>query len=346
MGPLREITANPQRAPASRPVQGLVWAFRFRADGEAELLPTDQPLDLHDLHEHSPGEWLWLHFNLTDLRACDWIGSAAQLPQPARALLLSTDDHQQLHVRDTCLFGVLADLKRDLDRVSQKTGRLRFAITEHIAVSGRRHALQSVEATRHAIESGRRLTTAAALLEAIVEHIAETIGHIAEDLATQLDQIEDRVLDERSRDESQKLGRLRRAAVRLHRPLVGLRALLHRLDGERVNQLKPELRFAAERLAQRLDGLDNEVIALQERARLLQEEVAAKIAAETNRNLYVLSILTALFLPPTLVAGILGMNTGGLPLSDVHSGFLWAIILCTAAAAGTYWRLRKMGLFG
>jgi zinc transporter len=130
------------------------------------------------------------------------------------------------------------------------------------------------------------------------------------------------------------------------RPLVGLRALLHRLDSERVSQLKPELRFAAERLAQRLDGLDNEVIALQERARLLQEECAAKIAAETNRNLYVLSIMTALFLPPTLVAGILGMNTGGLPLSDVHSGFLWAIILCVAAAAGTYWRLRKMGLFG
>jgi zinc transporter len=47
-----------------------------------------------------------------------------------------------------------------------------------------------------------------------------------------------------------------------------------------------------------------------------------------------------------LVAGLFGMNTGGLPLSDVHSGFLWAIILCIAAAAGTYYWLRRKGLFG
>jgi len=74
----------------------------------------------------------------------------------------------------------------------------------------------------------------------------------------------------------------------------------------------------------------------QERERLLQEEVAAAIAAEMNRDLYVLSILTALFLPPTLVAGIFGMNTSGLPLTGGSAGSLWAIILCIAAAVGVY----------
>jgi len=38
-------------------------------------------------------------------------------------------------------------------------------------------------------------------------------------------------------------------------------------------------------------------------------------AQRTNRNLYFLSILTALLMPATLVTGFFGMNTGGLPFA-------------------------------
>ena len=50
-----------------------------------------------------------------------------------------------------------------------------------------------------------------------------------------------------------------------------------------------------------------------ERAKLLQEELAARLAENTGRNLYVLSILTAVLLPMTLVTGIFGMNVADLP---------------------------------
>jgi len=42
-------------------------------------------------------------------------------------------------------------------------------------ISGRRHALHAVEATRQTLRSGRPLTCVAALLETIVEHIADAI---------------------------------------------------------------------------------------------------------------------------------------------------------------------------
>jgi len=98
-------------------------------------------------------------------------------------------------------------------------------------------------------------------------------------------------------------------------------------------------------MAQRLAALDREVMAMQDRGRLLQEEIAAKLAEETNRHLHALSILTSVFLPPTLVVGIFGMNTKGLPLTDNDDGFLWAMGLCLASAVGVYFLLKRVSGF-
>src|ERR1041384_6712267 len=90
----------------SAPVPGLVWAFRIHSDGTPEALPIDQPIALsHD-------GLLWLHFNLADARALQWL-TPANLAAPARALLLSKDNYQQLHTVDDCVYGVISDLLRD-----------------------------------------------------------------------------------------------------------------------------------------------------------------------------------------------------------------------------------------
>jgi zinc transporter len=40
-----------------------------------------------------------------------------------------------------------------------------------------------------------------------------------------------------------------------------------------------------------------------------------------------LTIITTFFLPASLVAGVFGMNTKGLPFVDNDSGFLWVMII-------------------
>src|SRR5262249_17819814 len=138
---------------------------------------------------------------------------------------------------------------------------------------------------------------------------------------------------------------VRRTAVRVHRQVSGLRTLFHRLERQDIEDLKPQLRLAAGRIAQRLDALDHEIVALRERTRLLQEEITALTAEETNRHLYVLSILTTLVLPPTLVTGIFGMNTKGLPFTDNESAFLWASALMVGSAIAVYLLMRRVGVF-
>ena len=324
---------------ATAPIPGLVWAFRIHADGSPEALAVDQPIALsHD-------GLLWLHFNLADARALQWLSPAnLDVPAQARALLLSKDTYQQLHTIDDCVYGVISDLLRDVGEATEDTGYLRFVMTEQLLVSGRHHALCAVDATRRALEGGHRIENAAALLETIVEHVADTMDRIADRVAQALDEVEEQVLSDSATDLRQNLGRLRRTCVRLHRQLSGLRVVFHRLEQKNPGDLKPALRLRAGKLAQRLDGLDHTIVEMRERSRLLQEELHLKIEEQGNNNIRVLSVLTALLMPPTLITGIFGMNTKGLPFTELETAFLWASLLMIISSVVAYFIMKRIGI--
>jgi zinc transporter len=314
---------------------GLSFAYRFH-DGIAERI---EPGNLrHALAE--PGGWTWLHFSLTDDGARSWIAHDAAIPDRAKAILLSEDEHLLLEPIPGGVAGVFADLLRDAEGEKREIGRLRFALTDELVVSGRRSALGAIARTLEAIDAGKRFPDAMALLETIVSHFADSVAVIAGELADTLDLIEDHVIDDIPGDERQRLAPVRRTAVRLHRQLAALRGLFRRWSLPGQSELPTRIGEAAGRLAQRLDGLDHEIAAIQDRARLLQDEIGAKLAEATNRNLFVLTIITGMLLPPTLVAGIFGMNVTDLPFTKDAGGFPWAIGLTVASAVEVYGFLR------
>ncbi len=323
---------------AASVIPALVWAFRLHHDGSAEPLPVDAPIEFtHDGR-------LWLHFNLGDARVRPWLADA-NVPLLARQLLLSNDNFQQLHVLDDCVYGVFSDLVRDIEAATDDTGFLRFAMTERLLISGRHQALCAADAARRVLEGGYRVKHVAELLEKIDDEVADTMDRMADKVGAEIDDVEEKILaGEAQSDMRASLGRQRRTCLRLHRQLLGLRVLFHRLDQRNVDHLSPALRLHAARLAQRLDGLDHDIVELRERSRLLEEEMRFKMEEESNRHLHTLSIVTTLLLPPTLVTGIFGMNTKGLPLTDVESGFLIAAALMIGSSGLAYWVMRRSGI--
>ena len=61
-----------------------------------------------------------------------------------------------------------------------------------------------------------------------------------------------------------------------------------------------------------------------EHCQFLLEELRAQVEEQTNRNVYILTMFSAVFLPATLIAGIWGMNVGGIPFSSSPNGF-WVV---------------------
>jgi zinc transporter len=305
---------------------GLVWAFRVGADGTPESFPVDAPIETHR------DGWLWLHFNLADARACALLPRLDDVPPEAGQILVAPDGNQQLHVDDSCVYGVFADLINDVDGATREFGYLHFVMTDRLLVSARRRAMSAAETARQALDSGRKLARVASLLELIVDHVADSIDSYADQLDEDMDDIEDELWSRDVHDQRQRLAKVRKATVHLHRQLQGLLALFQRVGKGPDVEPPPDLRMKTSALVQRLEGLDHEIVAMRERAHLLQEEMTLKIAEDTNRSLYPLTIITTFFLPASLVAGIFGMNVKNLPFIETPHGFMWSMVVLVVSS--------------
>lgn len=81
---------------------------------------------------------------------------------------------------------------------------------------------------------------------------------------------------------------------------------------------------------------------LQERIKLLQEEIAAQVSEDNSRSLFLLTIVTVMALPINMIAGLLGMNVGGIPLAQHAHGF-WIVVACIGAFTGVVaWLLLRL----
>ena len=88
--------------------------------------------------------------------------------------------------------------------------------------------------------------------------------------------------------------------------------------------------------AEKFSTAISDTAALVERVKQLQEELAAFVNEQTNRTLFVLTLVTVLALPINLVAGLFGMNVGGIPLNEQPYGFFLVVgplLLLTAFLA-------------
>jgi Mg2+ and Co2+ transporter CorA len=280
--------------------------------------------------------------NLADHGTRRWIEQADTLPTAVRELLLSPDTHQRALVDSGAVGCVLHDFERDFDVAdTARVGALRIALTPTLMLTTRLHPLRSADIARNRLERGAAEIGPAQALELLVGAISENIADISRTLSADVQRAEDSFLDGHHPPTARDLIGIRRRLAQLHRLLAGMSGVFQRL--ERDEDLPEPLLPAIEKLAQRLQSIDADILGVQGQLRLLREELDIQEAQRTNQNLYILSIITALMLPATLVTGIFGMNTGGLPLADGPWGTFHATILAGAAAAATYFLLRWMG---
>jgi len=311
---------------------GLIWGFDFSNGESREMNRCDAA--------YSSG-FRWLHLNLADHGTRRWIEQAEMLPPPVRELFLSADNHQRALVDGDTMGCVLHDFERDFDTTNTaRVGVLRVALTPTLILTTRMHPLHWADIARQKLYAGTTIGPAAAL-DLLVGIITQHVAEISRTLTVDVQAAEDAFLEGHHPPTIRDLIAIRRRLAQLHRLLDGMRGVFHRLEED--EDLPEHLLPTVEKLSQRLQALDGDIMGIQGQLRLLRDELDIQAAQRTNQNLYILSIMTALMLPATLVTGIFGMNTSGLPLAEGHWGTFYATMIAASAAIATWLLLRWMG---
>jgi zinc transporter len=162
--------------------------------------------------------------------------------------------------------------------------------------------------------------------------LIERVGPVIDDLIDEVDRLEDTVVTAHSADLRGALGSLRRQAIALRRYLAPQREVMARLTMEQTSWLegddKAYLREVSDRTIRFVEDLD----AARERAGVVQDELSSLISDQMNRTMYLLTVVAAVLLPPSLLTGLLGINVGGMPGTDNPMSFAIVVVLIVAIA--------------
>ena len=321
---------------------GLLCGYRF--ENGAAGVPVDlaeATAWLHNGQAKAAGDFVWLHFNLSDAAAEACIRKhLAVVPEFFEALHEGSRSTRIEDAHDT-LIAVVNDVAYEFAFDPAEIATLWLNVGPHMAISARSHPLRSIDRMRAAVKSGKPLLSSVAFLNTLLHEQGDVLVRIVRDATVQVDVIEDKFLVGRLQNRRADLGKLRRVLVRLQRllaPEPGALFRLLRLPPPWISEHDlEELRQATEEFSLTIRDMSE----LKERIKLLQEEIAAQVSEQTNQSVFTLTMVTVLALPINIVAGLLGMNVGGIPLAEHPHGFMAVVSMVAVFTALAAWYLYR-----
>ena len=289
--------------------------------------------------------FVWLHFNLAQAACEKWLHQNLALTEAFYETLKEESRSTRIEYADEVLIAVVNDVQFDFSFEAPEISTMWISSDARMLVSARKKPLRSVDLLRASVNQGETFRSTTDLLVRLMQDQADVLVRIMRDATQKTDIAEDSLLAGRLETKRANLGALRRVLVRLQRLLAPEPAALFRLLNHPpewiAEQDVQDLRESTEEFSTAL----NDMAGLLERIKLLQEEIAAMVNEQNNRSLFVLTIVTVLALPINIIAGLLGMNVGGIPLAKDDYGF-WIIVGIVAsftvvAVWVTLWKRRE-----
>ncbi len=325
---------------------GLVWGYFFASDQPARVVDCEATAELlRERRQDGSTDWfVWLHFSLSNAAAERWLRQNLELPESFHGALREGVGSTRVEQDGDALVAVIHDVLFDFTFDASDVSTACLCVAPHLLISARPRPLRSIDRLRGAIKAGETFHSPAELLGHLFQDQANVLVEIVRKSTTRVDAIEDGLLNRRIAISRAELGGLRRMLVRLQRLLAPEPAALFRLLSRPPSWISERevqgLRQAAEEFAAAV----TDSAALVERIKLMQEELSALVSEQSNRILFLLTLVTETALPINLIAGLFGMNVGGIPLADDGHGFVTLVLVIAAFTAGVgYVAWRRKG---
>jgi zinc transporter len=310
---------------------GFVHAIRLAAPGRAAAPVAD----LAAIAGWRPADGvLWLHLDYAVAEAAAWLRDHAGLDPVVLAALTDPDPRPRALAAGDALLVIVRAVNLNAGAEPDDMVSLRAWCEGHRVITLRHRTVRAVKTLAADLQAGHsRAGGPGDLLAELVDRILDPVVDCVDALDDDVDRVQDQALAEdgashrHHRDVRARLATVRRRAIRLRRFIGPQRDMMGRLaactpswldDGHRAR-----LREAADRQTRTVEELD----AARDRAAVIHDELAGRLAEVSNHRLYILSLVSVVFVPLGFIANVLSVNVGGIPGRDVDWGF-W--VLCGA----------------
>lgn len=300
---------------------GILYSAAITGDGHGQLLSKTE------ISDYIRADALaWVHLDGRQAEAREWIEREISYLDPLIVdALLAGETRPRLVEFEQGALMILRGVNLNQDAQPEDMVSIRLWVDAHRIISVQRRSLKAVRDIQDRLAGGSGPRNAGEFVAMLTAHLFERMEPAMTDLGDALDDVEERVMDSPAAAERQAIIALRRQAIIFRRYFAPQRDVIAHLRTLEFAWLDPQVK---RRLQENLDHIIRyleDLDAIRERAQIVKDELANTLADRMNKNLYVLSLIAAIFLPLGFLTGLLGINVGGIPGADMTNAF-WLVV--------------------
>ena len=318
----------------------ILLAYAFPGDG------TGRELDQHQVNETVRSEDMlsWVHLDANEPSCADWLQTNVSYLDPLiiEALLEDETRPRMIQFNQGVLI-ILRGVNLNEDANAEDMISIRLWVDNSRIISIRRRRLKAINDIQMKINNGSAPNTSGDFVSMLITLLFERMNPALLALNDATDEIEELILETADAKLRQSITEVRKKAILFKRYMAPQRDAINQIRYANIDWIneghKLQLLEAHNQVVRYIEDLD----AIRERAQIIMDELANIIAEKLNRNMYVLSVIAAIFLPLGFLTGLLGINVGGIPGAENEYAFLIfsALLLVIVVVQIILFKLKK-----
>ena len=264
----------------------------------------------------------WTHLDANEPGVRSWLEKEVDYLDPIilDALLIEETRPRILQFEEGVLL-ILRGVNLNENAEPEDMVSIRLWIDSNRIISIRRRPLKAATDILDRLLAGKGPKSSSEFLSMLGGRLFERMEPVFSELDERLDSVEESVMDSPDTKDRHRITSIRKQAILFKRYIMPQRDVVATLRSSDLNWLdttnKRKLQESLDRLIRYIEDLDT----IRERAQIVKDELANALSDRMNKNLYVLSVIAAIFLPLGFLTGLFGVNLGGIPGIDAENAF-------------------------
>jgi len=270
---------------------------------------------------------LWLHFNFTMTGAVNWIDSEKQLDCLSKDFLVAEETRPRVMTINNELHLALRGVNLNPGSDPEDMIGVRIWACESKIITTIRRDLLSISDMVKDLGMNAGPKDSSEFIVELADKLIIRMGPTVEGLEELLAELEEQIIDTGDAASRRQLSDIRRESIVLRRYLSPQREAMYRLYDEKISWFQQEERMHSREVTDHLLRYIENLDSIRERATVIHEELVSNLSEQLNKRMYVLALVSVIFMPLGLLTGLFGINVGGIPGVENKFAFTYFTVI-------------------
>lgn len=282
------------------------------------------PCDAHNLPPAETGRASWLHLNGNHPETKKFLRDALQLtPHIIRTLLAVETRPRYEEMGDGTLI-IMRGINHNPGPTPEDLVSIRLWTDGHRIITIGRRKSRAIADLQEKIAQNYGPRRVGDFIAFLLAALGDSIEPSIQDIEDTLESLEQKSLEDPQSTLRHAIAEVRKTAAQFRRHLAPQRDMQSRLSHADRPWISPAERWQLQDSFDRTLRFIEDLDALRMRCEILQDELASALSTQQSKNLYLISVITVIFMPLSFLTGLLGMNVQGIPAAS-HPWSFWMI---------------------